>query len=94
MPYQIWEELSGYEFAEEKNRTGVRRRCHAEYSQEDQKEVFMDTYLIIQKHIINGIFKPGERLTEQNLAEMFNVSRTPIRQALKQLEKFIEFTNG
>lgn len=46
----------------------------------------MDTYLIIQKHIINGTFKPGERLTEQNLAEMFSVSRTPIRQALKQLE--------
>ena len=46
----------------------------------------MDTYLIIQKYIINGTFKPGERLTEQNLAEMFSVSRTPIRQALKQLE--------
>lgn len=36
--------------------------------------------------IDEGTFQPGERLVETRLAEMFRVSRGPIREALKALE--------
>lgn len=36
--------------------------------------------------ILAGIFKPGQRLTEANLCRMMGVSRTSIREALRQLE--------
>lgn len=44
-------------------------------------------YLKIKEDIINNRLKPGEKLVEENLAEEFCVSRTPIREALKQLDK-------
>jgi DNA-binding GntR family transcriptional regulator len=40
----------------------------------------------IQDDILNGVFKPGERLAETTLSSLLGVSRTPIREALKQLE--------
>jgi DNA-binding GntR family transcriptional regulator len=39
----------------------------------------------IADDIAMGIFLPGERLDETNLATRFQVSRTPVREALKQL---------
>lgn len=39
----------------------------------------------IADDIAMGIFSPGERLDEANLAARFQVSRTPVREALKQL---------
>jgi DNA-binding GntR family transcriptional regulator len=36
--------------------------------------------------IIMGRFEPGEKLVEQDLAEQFKVSRTPIREAIRKLE--------
>jgi DNA-binding GntR family transcriptional regulator len=35
--------------------------------------------------IISGVLKPGQQLDEKALAEEFNVSRTPVREALRQL---------
>lgn len=35
--------------------------------------------------IVTGALLPGERLDEVSLAERFNVSRTPVREALRQL---------
>ncbi|MFA1820047.1 GntR family transcriptional regulator [Virgibacillus oceani] len=46
----------------------------------------MSSYISIKNAIITGEFEPGKRLTEEALAENLNVSRTPIREALKQLE--------
>ena len=43
-------------------------------------------FLQLQKDILCGTRKPGEKLTEQNLCSEFNVSRTPVREALRQLE--------
>jgi DNA-binding GntR family transcriptional regulator len=39
----------------------------------------------LEQDIVMGAFRPGERLDEQSLAARFNVSRTPIREALQQL---------
>lgn len=39
----------------------------------------------IAEQIISGRFPPGTRLDERSLAEELNVSRTPVREALRQL---------
>ena len=46
----------------------------------------MDPYSHIKDAIITGKYEPGERLTEESLANALNISRTPIREAIKQLE--------
>lgn len=40
----------------------------------------------IREDIIKGYYKDGERLVEPKLAETLGISRTPIREALRQLE--------
>jgi len=39
----------------------------------------------IEERIATGLYRPGSRLDEQELADEFGVSRTPIREALIQL---------
>jgi len=39
----------------------------------------------LEEDIIDGLLKPGERLDEQTLAARFGVSRTPVREALRQM---------
>lgn len=46
----------------------------------------MDAYTFIKNAIIQGKYEPGTRLAEESLAKELNVSRTPIREAIKQLE--------
>jgi DNA-binding GntR family transcriptional regulator len=40
----------------------------------------------IQNDILNGVYEPGESLIETKLSEELGVSRTPVREALRQLE--------
>lgn len=40
----------------------------------------------LRKKILTGVYKPGESLVELRLSEELGVSRTPIREALRQLE--------
>ena len=40
----------------------------------------------IRAAILSGALKPGSKLTEQDLAAELEVSRTPIREAIRQLE--------
>lgn len=46
----------------------------------------------IRERILNGTFPPGSRLVERDLAEEFEVSRFPVREALRILnqEGFVE----
>lgn len=40
----------------------------------------------IEKAILDGVFAPGDSLIEQKLSNELGVSRTPVREALRQLE--------
>ena len=56
------------------------------------KAIHDHLYKSLRKEIILGQLMPGERLTENQLAERFSCSRSPVREALQRLEKegFIE----
>lgn len=45
-----------------------------------------DAYTMILEAIDAGVYRPGDRLVESELAERFGVSRTPVREALQRLE--------
>jgi DNA-binding GntR family transcriptional regulator len=56
----------------------------------NEQEIEKTPLLVVQKirdAILDENFKPGERLPEDQLGKMFNVSRTPAREALFALEK-------
>lgn len=51
------------------------------------KSLYEQTYLALRSSILTGELTPGERLIETNLAEQLNVSRTPIREAIRRLQQ-------
>jgi len=44
-----------------------------------------DIALVIEEAIVSGELAPGTVLRQEQLSEQFNVSRTPIREALRRL---------
>ena len=44
-----------------------------------------EAYQLIKKMILKGHFKPGEKLSENQLSKKLGVSRTPIRESLRRL---------
>jgi DNA-binding GntR family transcriptional regulator len=45
-----------------------------------------DAHAMIIDAIDRGVYRPGDRLVESELAERFGMSRTPVREALQRLE--------
>lgn len=41
----------------------------------------------IRENILNGVLRPGEQLVQSEIAAQMNISRAPIREALRQLEE-------
>ncbi len=52
----------------------------------DARAIQKDAYQLILHAIDTGIYRPGDRLVESELADRFGMSRTPIREALQRLE--------
>lgn len=49
--------------------------------------LYQQVYQLIRQRILQGEYAPGEALQESRTAEVLSVSRTPVREALQQLEK-------
>ncbi|MFY9285533.1 MAG: GntR family transcriptional regulator [Tissierellaceae bacterium] len=45
-----------------------------------------EVYEKIKFDILENNLKPGEKLVEEDIAKELNISRTPVREALKQLD--------
>ncbi|MFD1848883.1 GntR family transcriptional regulator [Oceanobacillus bengalensis] len=56
-------------------------------SLEKQEPYYIQFYHMIKKMIFDGKYLPGERINETQLAKEFNVSKSPIREAVRLLEK-------
>ena len=42
-------------------------------------------YQILRQRIMDGTLRPGEKIVEQDVADQLGVSRSPVREAIKQL---------
>lgn len=51
------------------------------------KSLHEQTYQALRTSILSGELAPGDRLVETHLAQRLQVSRTPIREALRQLQR-------
>lgn len=54
--------------------------------EENNQPLSTTLFEALQKDILSGLIKSGEKLTEQRICERYDVSRTPVREALRQLE--------
>src|SRR5215213_3173478 len=49
--------------------------------------LYQQVYRVLRRQILQGEYAPGGIVQESRTAEMLRVSRTPVREALRQLEK-------
>ncbi|MFW5996119.1 MAG: GntR family transcriptional regulator [Halanaerobiaceae bacterium] len=50
------------------------------------KPLRRQVYEVLREAILTGKLEPGEKITEVEIAEQLNVSRTPVREAIRMLE--------
>jgi DNA-binding GntR family transcriptional regulator len=63
------------------------RMIESTWNDESHMPIGPKVYNVIKTAIINGTFEPGTSMTEVELARQLNVSRTPIRDALRALHQ-------
>lgn len=56
-------------------------------SPRQRKPISEEVYEKLKTDILENKLKPGERLVESDIAKELQISRTPVREALKQLEQ-------
>lgn len=59
---------------------------YSEITEESKAPVSTGLLARMQSDILTGEMRPGEKIIEQKLCEKYGASRTPLREALKQLE--------
>lgn len=57
------------------------------FSEVKQRTVEDEIALTLRNAIVSGRFQPGSRINESEVAKQMNVSRIPIREAIKKLEQ-------
>jgi DNA-binding GntR family transcriptional regulator len=65
---------------------GTRQGSVTRTRQKECRPVQKDAYTLILEAIDAGVYRPGDRLVESELADQLGVSRTPVREALQRLE--------
>lgn len=53
----------------------------------DKTSLYILVYRELKELIISGKLKPGDRLMEYEIAKSMNISKTPIREAIRELSK-------
>ncbi len=53
-----------------------------------QQTLADQVYFQVKNEILNGKFKANDKISEEDLADLYGVSRTPIRDALKKLADY------
>ncbi|MGN0710127.1 MAG: GntR family transcriptional regulator [Anaerovoracaceae bacterium] len=59
---------------------------HNENAKAQAMPISNNLFSQLQKEILQGKLRAGEKLTEQSICDKYKVSRTPVREALRQLE--------
>ncbi len=64
--------------------------------EQSQSTLGRDAYQSIKTAIRDGIYRPGDRLREDEVAKRFGISRTPVREALARLQDkgLLEVSSG
>ncbi len=53
----------------------------------EKESISLQVTNALREAIVAGRYRPGEKLSEALLSEKFGISRTPVREALKQLQR-------
>lgn len=59
----------------------------AKHARQRGRLIRLDVYLALREEILNCTLQPGAELREQELAARFEVSKSPVREALLRLER-------
>jgi len=60
--------------------------ANASAAQQRSSSAVGDVFVAVRDGILSGAFAPGQAITESEIASQLGVSRTPVREALRELE--------